>query len=277
MCYSNKECCQNLCIRMITFNLFWLTAAQEEIMEEEISLFELFDVIKKRLSMIVSLGLIGLIIASIFTFFIATPQYNATTQILVNRTTESTEGIQLNDINTNVQMINTYKDIIKGPVILDEVSQNLDMGLTASYLSSKIEIATQENSQVFSLTVLDENPYDAAEIANSVANTFQNEIGNIMNVDNVTIISEAIANTSPVSPNSPLNLLIGLLLGLVVGVGLAFVYEFLDKTVKDEKFIVEQLGWTNLGKVSEMSEEELKSEQDKPQQQPESRSARSRV
>lgn len=246
-------------------------------MEEEISLVELFDVIKKRMSMIVSLGLIGLIIASIFTFFIITPQYSATTQVLVNRTTESAEGIQLNDINTNVQMINTYKDIIKGPVILDEVSQNLKTNLTTGELAEKIQIITQDNSQVFSLTVTDESPYDAAEIANSVASTFQSEIGNIMNVDNVTIISEAIANTSPVSPNTPLNLVIGLLLGSMVGVGLAFVSEFLDKTVKDEKFISEQLGWTNLGKVSEMSEDELKSEQQIPQRNTETRSARSRV
>lgn len=246
-------------------------------MEEEISLVELFNVIKKRLSMIVSLGLIGLIIASVFTFFIATPQYNATTQILVNRTTESTEGIQLNDINTNVQMINTYKDIIKGPVILDEVSQNLNTDLTTVELAEKIEIITQESSQVFSLTVIDENPYEAAKIANSVAGTFQNEIGNIMNVDNVTIISEAIAIEEPVSPNKILNLLIGLVLGLMIGIGLAFASELLDKTVKDEKFIVEQLGWTNLGKVSEMSEDELKSEQQIPQRNVETRSARSRV
>lgn len=246
-------------------------------MEEEISLVELFSVIKKRLSMIVSLGLVGLITSSVFTFFIATPQYNAATQILVNRTTESTEGIQLNDINTNVQMINTYKDIIKGPVILDEVSQNLKNNLSANELSEKIEIATQENSQVFSLSVTDENPYEAADIANAVADTFQKEIGNIMNVDNVTIISEASANTDPVSPNVVVNLVIGLLLGLILGVGLAFVYEFLDKTVKDEKFITDNLGWTNLGKISEMSEDELKSEQHVPERKPKTRSVRSRV
>lgn len=246
-------------------------------MEEEISLIELFKMIKKRINMIMSLGLIGLIIASVFTFFIATPQYNATTQILVNRTTESTEGIQLNDINTNVQMINTYKDIIKGPVILDEVSQRLDDVVTANELSEKIEITTQENSQVFSLTVTDENPYTAAEIANSVAGTFQNEIGNIMNVDNVTIISEAIANISPVSPNTAMNLVIGLVLGLIIGIVLALVSEFLDKTVKDEKFIIDQLGWTNLGKVSEMTDDELKAENVTSQRKIDTRSARSRV
>lgn len=245
-------------------------------MEEKVSLVELFNIIKKRISMIVSLGLIGLIIASVFTFFIATPQYSSTTQILVNHT-QTGEAIQQSDINTNLQLINTYKDIIKGPVILDEVRETLKLDLSHVELSDKIEIGNQDNSQVFSLTVTDESPFDAASIANSVANTFQENIGEIMNVDNVTIISEAAANTGSVSPNTVFNLAIGLLLGLIIGVSLAFIYEFMDNTVKDEKFIMEELGWTNLGKVSEMSEDELKVEQHTSQHQTETRSARSRV
>lgn len=246
-------------------------------MEEEISLVELFAVIKKRLSMIVSLGLIGLIIASIFTFFIATPKFNATTQILVSQSTQNTEGIQLNDINTNVQMINTYRDIIKGPVILEDVISELKLDANVAQLSEQVEVATQDNSQVFSLNVTSDNPYTASDIANSTASIFKEEVGNIMNVENVTVIAEAVPNTAPVSPNNMLNLIIGLLLGVMVGVGTAFLLEFMDKTVKDERFIVEEMGWTNLGKVSEMSEDELKSEQHISQRQVESRSARSRV
>lgn len=246
-------------------------------MEKEISLFELFSKIKKRVSLIVSLGLIGLIVAAGFTFFIATPQYNATSQILVNRTTESTEGLQLTDINTNVQMINTYKDIIKGPVILDEVSQNLETTLTTSELSDKIEIATQENSQVFSLIVTDDSPYEAADIANSVADTFQNEIGNIMNVENVTIISEAVANTNQISPNNLLNLIVGLLVGILLGVSIAFLLEFMDKSVRDERFITETLGWSVLGSVSEMSNEELQAKVNVKRPEINSRRTKSRV
>ena len=246
-------------------------------MEEEISLSELFNTLKKRLSLIISLGLIALILAAGFTFFIATPQYKATTQILVNRTTESAEGLQLTDINTNVQMINTYKDIIKGPVILNEVQANLETNLTTTELSEKIEITTQENSQVFSLTVTDDSPYEAAEIANAVAVTFQNEIGNIMNVENVTIISEAVPVTDQISPNNSLNLVIGLLVGLMLGVGIAFLLEFMDKTVRDERFITETLGWSVLGSVSEMSHDELQAEQKVKEPELNTRRTKSRV
>lgn len=246
-------------------------------MEEEISLSELFNTLKKRLSLIISLGLIALILAAGFTFFIATPQYKATTQILVNRTTESAEGLQLTDINTNVQMINTYKDIIKGPVILNEVQETLETNLTTTELSEKIEITTQENSQVFSLTVTDDSPYEAAEIANAVAVTFQSEIGKIMNVENVTIISEAVPVTDQISPNNPLNLVIGLLVGLMLGVGIAFLLEFMDKTVRDERFITETLGWSVLGSVSEMSHDELQAEVKVKQPELNTRRTKSRV
>lgn len=235
-------------------------------MEEEISLSELFSILKKRMAMIISLGLIGLILAAVFTFFIALPKYSATTQILVNRTTESAEGMQLNDITTNVQMINTYKDIIKGPVILNEVSEKVQGDLSAKELAGKIEISAQDNSQVFSLIVTSEDPFIASEIANQVANTFQNEIGNIMKVENVTIISEAIPTSDQISPNNLLNIIIGLVVGLMLGIVGTFLLEFMDTTVHDEQFIIKDLNWTSLGSVSEMSSAELASKIEAPKQ-----------
>lgn len=251
---------------------------QEEKMEEEISLVELFAIIRKRLSLIINLTLLGLLVTAVYTFFIATPEYSATTQILVNRT-QQTEVIQQSDINTNLQLINTYKDIIKGPVILDDVREEMDLSLSHSQVANKISISNASDSQVFSVSVTDTDPYEAAELANTTASVFQDNLNDIMNVDNITVISPAVPNTTPVSPNNTLNLAIGLVLGGMIGVGLAFLLEFLDNTVKDERFIVEELGWTNLGIVSKMSQDDLKADQHQPlvNHQVESRRTRSRV
>lgn len=248
-------------------------------MEEEISLVELFAIIKKRLALIINLTLLGLLITAIYTFFIATPEYSATTQLLVNRS-QQTEAIQQSDINTNLQLINTYKDIIKGPVILDDVREELNLNLSHNQVANKISISTASESQVFSVSVTDTDPYAAAELANTTASVFQDNLNDIMNVDNITVISPAIPNTSPVSPNNTLNLAIGLVLGAMIGVGLAFLLEFLDKTIKDERFITDELGWANLGMVSKMSQDDLKADDQMPatlNATDESRRARSRV
>ena len=97
----------------------------------------------------------------------------------------------------------------------------------------------------------------AQQIANTTSQVFQENAKDVMNVDKISIISGAVANTTPVSPNNKLNLVIGLVLGMMVGVGLAFLFELLDRTVKDEKYVTDTLGFPILGTVPEMSAKEL--------------------
>lgn len=235
-------------------------------MEEEIDLIDLLEILKRRLGIIVGLTLGGLFLSYIFTFYVQTPQYSSTAQLLVSHS-QSSKVIEQSDISTNLQLIDTYKDIINGPVILDDVRAELNLNLTHEELANKIHVSSESSSQVFAIQVIDESAYGAAEIANTTAEIFRDNIDEIMNVDNVTIISKAIESVDPISPNRVLNLSIGLLLGTMSGIGLAFVWEFLDDTVKDEKFITQEIGWINLGSIVEMTEGELKLEEPIPQRQ----------
>ncbi|WP_225743736.1 YveK family protein [Marinilactibacillus sp. Marseille-P9653] len=226
-------------------------------MEEEINLVEVVKILKKRMGIIINMVLLGVVFSSIYTFFILTPSYSANTQLLVNRT-QDTEMIQRADIDTNVQLINTYSDIIRNPVILDAVIEELNLNSTTDNLRNQISITTENNSQVFAVQVTDNSPYNAAAIANTTASVFQEKLNTIMNIDNVTVISDAVANTNPVSPNKIVNIVIGVLLGGLLGLGVVFISEFLDTSVKDGKFITDDLGWSNLGHISIMTSEELK-------------------
>ncbi|WP_208560213.1 YveK family protein [Marinilactibacillus kalidii] len=247
-------------------------------MQEEINLLEMLSIIRKRLVMIINTMIFGMLLAAVYTFFIATPQYNSTTQLLVNRTQES-EIIQRADIDTNVQLINTYSDIINNAIILNPVIEELNLNQTTEQLKEQISVSAADNSQVFTLQVTDDNPYQAADIANTISTEFRDNLNSIMNVDNVTIISEAISNTKPVSPNNTFNLIVGLVLGGLIGVIISFLIEFLDSSVKDEKFIVDELGWINLGIISKMNGEELKSSNQSTMhhKNKETRASRSRI
>lgn len=205
---------------------------------------------------IISFGALGLILSAVYTFLVVTPMYDSTTQLLVNRTNDGTNSIQLNDINSNVQMINTYKDIIKGPVILDGVKEDLDLDYSVTELAEMVVIDVNQNSQVFSLTVTGPDPDEAAEIANEIAATFQSAIFDIMNVENVSIISAAAVNSKPVSPVVVNNLVIGLGVGLLLGFGIALLRYAMAKTVDDYQFITQTIGWPNLGIISELNKEE---------------------
>ena len=209
-------------------------------MEETISLKELFQTIRKRLSLIVLITIIATTVSGMVSFFVLTPIYQSSTQLLVNQSKNELGQYSTSDIQTNLQLINTYNVIIKSPAILGKVSEEVGGGETASSLNSKVTVNSANNSQVVNITVQHEDPAMAALIANTTASVFQREIITLMNVDNVSILSEATASSSPVKPNPTLNMAIAFVVGLMAGVGLAFLLEFLDNTVKTQQD-VEQL------------------------------------
>lgn len=226
-------------------------------MEETISLYDIFKVLKKRIVLILSITIISTLAAAIISFYVLTPIYQASTQILVNqKTSEQQNQIQTTDIQTNLQLINTYNVIIKSPVILSKVIEILDLNTTPSALSNQITVSNANNSQVVNISVQDEQAYLAVDIANTVAQVFQEEVKELMNVDNVNILSpaELPENPSPVKPNKMLNMAIALVIGLMVGVGLAFLLEYLDTTIKTEHDVEELLGLPILGFVSKITD-----------------------
>ncbi|MGQ0415600.1 YveK family protein, partial [Bacillus sp. HC-TM] len=199
------------------------------------------------------------IVSAIISFFFMTPIYQSSTQILVNQKKQEGAMIQAGEIQTNIQLTNTYKVIIKSPVILDQVNEKLNLNMTAQALTGKINVANEKDSQVISLTAEDKNPKLARDIANATADVFKSEVAKIMSVDNVTVLSKAevAENQSPIKPRPMLNVVIAFVVGLMASVGLAFLLEYLDNTVKKEEDVENLLGLPVLGIVARMDEETL--------------------
>ncbi|MFD1362338.1 YveK family protein [Lentibacillus salinarum] len=231
-------------------------------MEETISLKEIFEVLKKRILLIISFIVGTALVSAIITFFLLTPQYESSSQFLVNQSQQETE-VPTNDLDvqTNVELINTYNVIIKSPAILEQVAEELNLNLSTSQLSDKISVESAENSQVVTVTATDPDPNQARDIANTTVTTFQSEIPDIMNVDNVSILSEAELKPepSPVSPQPMLNIAIAMVLGGMIGVGLAFLLEYLDNTIRTESDIEEKLGVPVLGVISHIDDSDVRS------------------
>lgn len=233
-------------------------------MEETISLKELFATLRKRLKLIVIITIVAGLLSGIYSYFILTPMYQVSTQLLVNqKKAENAASFNAGEIQTNLQLINTYNVIIKSPAILDIVASELDM--STGQLNAKISVSSQEDSQVINLVVQDTDPQRAATIANTTAEVFQQQIPQIMNADNVKILAKAVAteNMGPVSPQPLLNIMIALVVGLILSVGLAFLLEYIDNTIKTEKDVEKRLELPLLGVITNMDKEGQKKKRPK--------------
>ncbi|KMN46578.1 MULTISPECIES: YveK family protein [Bacillus] len=230
-------------------------------MEETISLKELFAILRKRLVMILVITIGAALVSAIVSFYFITPIYQTSTQILVNQKKQDEKIIQYNEVQTNVQLTNTYKIIVKSPVILDRVKSELKLGMSTQELNGKINVENEKDSQVIAVTVQDKDVKLARDIANTTAEIFKSEIAKIMSIDNVTILSKAevAEGQSPIKPNKKLNIAIAFVVGLMASVGIAFLLEYLDNTLKKEEDIEKLLAVPVLGVVSHMEEDGTKS------------------
>jgi len=228
-------------------------------MEETISLKDLMQTLRKRINLIILITMTAVVISGAVSYFVLTPIYQSSTQLLVNQSKSDQPVYNPAEIQTNLQLIETYNVIIKSRAILEPVVKELKLDMTATELDSKITVQSEKGSQVVNITVQDPNPNKAADIANKVAEVFQDKISSLMNVDNVSILTKAEvgANASPIKPQPLLNIAVAFVVGAMAAVGLAFLLEYLDNTVKTEQDIEKVLGLPVLGAIATFEEQDM--------------------
>lgn len=174
-------------------------------MEQEINLGDVVKTLRKHWVMILVTTLLTTLVAFVLSYLIITPKYQASVDILVNRKKDDGVGMQLSDQQADVNMINTYKDIITKSVVLTPVQTELadDDGIILSLadLEEMVTVDNQQNSQVFTVNVTDTDRARAKTVANKVGNVFKAKVRDIISVNNVTIIAKAKTPQKPISPH----------------------------------------------------------------------------
>lgn len=259
-------------------------------MESTIDLNRMVGILRKHIVFII-VATIGFgLIAFGVSEFVITPKYTSTTQLLVNQKDNNNPALAAQNQQADIQMVNTYKDIVTNQVILQQVQKNLAhpeklvrkatkavyrtnavtgrkvlvraakpavykatgnaYKVSVGELKGAISVNSQQNSQVFGINVETDDPNKSAAVANQVAQVFTSKIKSMMRINNVTTVSKAAPNYGKSSPNTKLIVLLGLVVGLLVGMGYAFIREMTDTTVKEDDFLQNELGLTNLGHVA---------------------------
>ena len=227
---------------------------------QEISLIEILNILTANIWKIISTTVIGIVLAALVTFFLMTPKYTSTTDIVVNNaataTTENT--ITQAGLQANLTLLNTYQSLVSRPLVLDPAIAQVPEaeGMTAAELAENVTVSMDSDSLLFTISVENESPYVAANLANAIAVSFSEVVQQVLQVENVSIVTPAEPSQSPTSPNVILNIIIGALLGLIVGVVWQLVNAMLDNSVKSSD-IVEELGWTLLGTIPQMDKSKV--------------------
>lgn len=219
-------------------------------MENSLDLSKFMKSIKKKWKLLLILPIIFMLIALLMTMFLMKPKYESNTQVLVNQKEKKSE-LMAQEVQSNIQLVNTYSEIVKSPRILDKVAKK-NKKYSASEIKSMLTVTTQAESQILNVNVESGSKKDAEKVANDIAKVFSDEMPDIMNVDNVTILSKANGTASKVSPSLIINLAIGLILGLILALIIIILKEIFDKRIRTEEDIERELNIPVLGSIQKL-------------------------
>ena len=221
------------------------------------------NVFKRKWWIVALLILVGCSAAFFYSRYYIKPVFEASTDLIVNKPGETGTGqqqVDQNSINTNLMLINTYKQIIKSPVIMKQVIQmNPSLNLTVEELSSMLMINSMKDTQIITLSIQDYSYTRAASIVSAVSNVFRNQVTEIMKVNNVSVLTPAdpLKPASPVNDNHLVLMIFSFLVMLLLGLGIVYLLDYLDDTVKTESDIEQVLGLTLLGNIPRMRNKDL--------------------
>lgn len=230
-------------------------------MSVELDLKDYIRILRKRMWLIAAFVLICSLATAFISFTWLTPIYQASTKLIVNKSNESfaTNQLDLNAVNLNIRLIDTYKEIIKTSAIMDKVVlEHPELGLTSDQLTSQVRVSSVNNTQVMTLSVQNPSYAKAAEIVNAISNTFIKEIPKLMTVDNVSLLAPADPgkSPSPVKPQPVLNTAIAFIISLMIAVGITFLIEYLDDSIRTEQDVEQYLGLPTIAMIPKVRDDE---------------------
>lgn len=112
-------------------------------MEEVIDLKEVLEVLKKNIGMILSLAVTFALIAGLISLFLIKPTYQSESQVIVNQKGKEADVYNNpGEVQTNLQLINTYSQMVNSKVIRQQVVDNLDLNMKEALRAKKQSVTS---------------------------------------------------------------------------------------------------------------------------------------
>lgn len=218
--------------RSLKSHRFHRAASAAEHAGELMELKDYVRVVRQRWISIVTATLLGLALASGYTF-LQTPQYQAKSQLFVTVKGGATAADVSQGNAFAEKRVTSYVNLATSPRVLQAASEELKIN-GAKALADKVVATSPAQTVLIDITASDPNAELAADIANSVATQLITAVNQVedVNIVHLSIFERATPAIAPSSPKAPVNLALGILLGLLVGTCYAFLREMLDTRVR---------------------------------------------
>lgn len=210
-----------------------------------------FRILLKRLWIVMLMPLAAAAASAYASFYLIAPVYESnTTLYVISRQSDANPVLAYNDLLAGQQLVKDYREIIKSRTITSAVIESLKLeDMSPEELADKISVNSKNDTRIIEIRVQDGNAERAKEIADKTAEVFKEKVLELMKVENVNIVDRAHTAKEPVKPRPIINVALSLAAGFLAAVGIVFLLEYLDDTIKSAEDIEKYLGLNVLGTI----------------------------
>lgn len=219
---------------------------------EELDLKEIFYMFWNRKIQIICIVVLFFLLGIFYTTNMVQPNYNSSTTLIlakVETNTNNSESITQTELTLNQKLVSTYSELVKSKSVLREVINNLDVNITEEKLASNVSISLVNNTELIKITVSNEDPKAATNIANEIAKVFSKKVSEIYNINNVHVVDRAEEPKEPYNINHIKDIIMVVAVGIVAAAGYVFIANLLDTTVKTAEDIERHTKLTVLSSI----------------------------
>ena len=212
-------------------------------------LMEYFNIIKKRILLVILITIGATVLSGVLSYFVITPTYKADISVIIGKIENKTEVPQasMNDVLMYQKLVKTYSEFAKSRKVSEHVITALKLNIDTNQLQKMVTVEPKGDTEFLTITVKSKDPKEAMNIANQLAKSLKFISNDVKKADNVQLLDEALLPIVPDSPNPKLNMAIAFFIGLMISLGIAFLLEYLDNTVKNQEDIEKLTGIPVIG------------------------------
>ncbi|MGY4867404.1 polysaccharide biosynthesis tyrosine autokinase [Mycolicibacterium elephantis] len=205
---------------------------------------------------LICVTIVATVLAGVVINFLTTPVYQASTRLFVSTTPGATLAETYQGNRFSQERVISYTQLLMGETLAQRTIDKLDLDMSARELSSNVKAKSKNDTVLIDVTVNDESPVRARDIADALSDEFVAMVRELETPPDGTapdarVIVEQRASipNEPVIPKTGRNLLMALALGVMLGIGLAVLRDLIDNTVKDRQTLEDITGVGVVGNI----------------------------
>ena len=205
---------------------------------EDIDIKRILEIILSKKLLIVLILLFSILFGYAYSYYYKKPEYKSSvTILLVADENKTNKELTQTDLNINNGLISTYSSIAKSTNVVQKTIENLELNMSASSLQKKVEAKQIDSTQFLKISVTNANPELAKNIANELAQVFTQQIKEIYNLQNISIVDEAEVESTPCNVNHMKDIIMFAFAGLFLAMVSVVAIFMFDDTIKSEEDI----------------------------------------